>query len=300
MTKSILIVAAERGLGLGLARQFFDRGWTVVGTARSGANTDDLRRVGEADPDRLAITMIDVTDAGQIAPFLASLGNRRFDVIFMNAGIWGAQHQSVLEANCEEFGEIMLTNTFGPIRLARHLLGKLVLRGTLAFMSSHRGSIAINVEGGLELYRASKAASNMLARGIYAENRESGLTVLSVHPGWVRPQWERSMARSTLKSSSNQASAGSRMSSKSIWARAKTSISTTATIVSTGSAAPRCTDAVEMKGVLSPVPIPPIDALETDTSPVRKAPLRTGFRSESVWGSSLSGRGRHGKRNSAR
>ncbi|SFA75861.1 NAD(P)-dependent dehydrogenase, short-chain alcohol dehydrogenase family [Rhizobium sp. NFR07] len=185
MTKSILIVAAERGLGLGLARQFFDRGWTVVGTARSGADTDDLRRVGETDPDRLAIATIDVTDTGQIAPFLASLGSSRFDVIFMNAGIWGAQHQSVLEATDEEFAEIMLTNTFGPMRLARRLLGKLAPEGTLAFMSSHRGSIAINVEGGLELYRASKVASNMLARGIYAENRERRLTVLSVHPGWV-------------------------------------------------------------------------------------------------------------------
>jgi hypothetical protein len=57
--------------------------------------------------------------------------------------------------------------------------------GTYCFMSSHRGSIAINVEGGLELYRASKVALNMLARGLWAPNRERGLTVLSIHPGWV-------------------------------------------------------------------------------------------------------------------
>lgn len=186
MTKSILIVAAERGLGLGLAQQFFDRGWSVVGTARAGADVDDLRQVGEIDPDRLTVATIDVTDAAQIEPFLTSLGDRRFDVIFMNAGIWGAEHQSVLEATDEEFAEIMLTNTFGPMRLARHLLDRLEMSGgTLAFMTSHRGSIAINVEGGLELYRASKVALNMLARGIYAEHKEKDLTVLSIHPGWV-------------------------------------------------------------------------------------------------------------------
>lgn len=186
MTKSILIVAAERGLGLGLAQQFFKRGWNVVGTFRPGANIDELREVGKTDPDRLAVAPIDVTDAAQIKPFLNSLGDRRFDVVFMNAGIWGAEHQSVLEATDQEFAEIMLTNTFGPIRLAHHLLNYLVLPGgTLAFMSSHRGSIAINHEGGLELYRASKVASNMLARGIYAELKERGLTVLSIHPGWV-------------------------------------------------------------------------------------------------------------------
>ena len=186
MTKSILIVAAERGLGLGLARQFFARGWSVVGTARAGADTSDLRTLGESDPARLATCTIDVTEAGQIEPFEASLDERRFDVIFNNAGIYGPLHQSVLEATPAECAEIMMTNTFGPIRLARRLLPRLVESGgTLAFMSSHRGSIAINVEGGLELYRASKVALNMLARGIYANYRDRGLTVLSIHPGWV-------------------------------------------------------------------------------------------------------------------
>ncbi|TBN14891.1 SDR family NAD(P)-dependent oxidoreductase [Agrobacterium cavarae] len=186
MTKSILIVAAERGLGLGLAHQFFRRGWNVMGTSQPDANVDELNSVGTTNPDRLAVAPIDVTDPAQIKPFLNSLGDSRFDVVFMNAGIWGAEHQSVLEATDQEFAEIMLTNTFGPVRLARHLLNYLVMPGgTLAFMSSHRGSIAINLEGGLELYRASKVASNMLARGIYAEHKERGLTVLSIHPGWV-------------------------------------------------------------------------------------------------------------------
>lgn len=185
MPKSILIVAAERGLGLGLAAQFFRRGWAVTGTSRAGADTAALQAVGADDPSRLSIATIDVTDAGQIAPFLAKLGERRFDVIYFNAGIWGAAHQSVSQATDAELAEIMLTNTFGPIRLAHRLLDHLAPGGTYAFMSSHRGGIAINVEGGLELYRASKVALNMLARGIWATNRDRGLTVLSIHPGWV-------------------------------------------------------------------------------------------------------------------
>lgn len=186
--KSILIVAAERGLGLGLATQFFNRGWSVVGTARPDADTTDLRNVGEADPGRLDILSIDVTQAEQIAPLLSSLGDRTFDVIYLNAGIYGPLHQSVLEATDAEFAAIMLTNCFGPARLARKLLDKLRMPGgTLAFMSSHRGSIEMNVESqlGLELYRASKVALNMLARGIYADNRDKGITVLSIHPGWA-------------------------------------------------------------------------------------------------------------------
>ncbi len=189
MTKSILIIAAERGLGLGLARQFFHRGWSVTGTARAGASTEELEQVGASDPARLSLAEIDVTEAGQIGPFLAKLGGRRFDVIYFNAGIYGPLHQSVTEATDAEFAEIMLTNTFGPMRLAHRLLERLAPGGSYAFMSSHRGSTAINLEGGLELYRASKAALNMIARGLWATNRdrgERGLTVLSIHPGWVR------------------------------------------------------------------------------------------------------------------
>ena len=184
--KNILIVAAERGLGLGLAEQFFRRGWHVIGTARRPLdNTDALQAVGAGDPMRLEIQFIDVTDPDAIVPFQAALGKRRFDVIFLNAGIYGPLHQSVLEAIPAQITDVMLTNTFGPIRLARHLLPFLATPGTLCFMSSHRASIGGNLEGGLELYRASKAGLNMLSRGIYADIKGSGQTVLNIHPGWA-------------------------------------------------------------------------------------------------------------------
>ncbi|WP_219214357.1 SDR family NAD(P)-dependent oxidoreductase [Variovorax boronicumulans] len=187
MTRSILIVAAERGLGLGLARQFFERGWHVVGTARRGADVAGLREVGNADSRRLTVATIDVTRPDEIPAFLLSLGSRRFDVAFLNSGIWGAMHQSAAVATNQEVTDIMMTNAFGPIRLAHHLVDRLVSdRPTLAFMTSHRGSTALNEEGGLELYRASKAVLNMLARGMHAQNRALGLTVLSIHPGWAR------------------------------------------------------------------------------------------------------------------
>ncbi|WP_061937632.1 SDR family NAD(P)-dependent oxidoreductase [Aureimonas sp. AU22] len=189
MTNTILIVGAERGLGLGLAEQFLVRGWSVVGTARVGADTRALRALGADDPARLSLAVIDVTKRSDIAPLLDELGDRRFDVVYFNAGIFGPVHQSVTVATDDEFAQVMLTNTFGPIRLAHHLLDRLEPDGTYCFMSSHRGSTAINLEGGLELYRASKVALNMLARGLWATNRDHGprgLTVLSIHPGWVR------------------------------------------------------------------------------------------------------------------
>lgn len=174
---SILIIGAERGLGLGLAEALKSDGWEVTGTARHGADTTALEKVAR-------VAHVDVTRADQINPLREDL-NRPFDVIFLVAGIFGPLHNSVVEATDAEFAEIMLTNCFGPMRLAHRLLDRLKPQGTIAVMSSHRGSIALNTEPGLklDLYRASKAGLNMLARTLHADHPD--LTVLSIHPGWA-------------------------------------------------------------------------------------------------------------------
>jgi NAD(P)-dependent dehydrogenase (short-subunit alcohol dehydrogenase family) len=48
------------------------------------------------------------------------------------------------------------------------------------------GSIGGNDAGGHELYRASKAALNSLTRSLSASLGERHITVLTLHPGWVR------------------------------------------------------------------------------------------------------------------
>ncbi|CAI8823883.1 SDR family oxidoreductase [Kosakonia quasisacchari] len=185
--QSILVVGAEKGLGQGLTEAYLERGWDVFATHLPGADTSALLALGEIYPGNLVTGEIDVTNKSHIEPLIGKLRERQFDVIFMVAGIYGPLHQSVLQASDAEFQQIMMTNAFGPARLARHLLPMLEPEGSLVFMSSHRGSIASNTEPGigLELYRASKAALNMLARCIYREISQGAQTVLSIHPGWV-------------------------------------------------------------------------------------------------------------------
>mgnify|MGYP000465797449 CR=1 FL=1 len=80
----------------------------------------------------------------------------------------------------------MMTNAYGPIHLGKKLLPKLRDGGTIAFMSSLMGSIA-DSSGGYELYRTSKAAQNMLAKGVAEQDAgPRDIEVLSLHPGWVQ------------------------------------------------------------------------------------------------------------------
>jgi NAD(P)-dependent dehydrogenase (short-subunit alcohol dehydrogenase family) len=53
-------------------------------------------------------------------------------------------------------------------------------------MSSGLGSVANNIAGGWEVYRASKAALNTLMRSFAARHSDDPRALVIIAPGWVR------------------------------------------------------------------------------------------------------------------
>jgi len=171
-----LVIGASRGLGLGLVRELAGRGWTVTGTVRSAAD----RAAVEATGAMAAVA--DITDAAAVVAIPAK---GPLDLLFINAGVQGPAHHDAGQATADEVGTLFLTNAVAPVAAARLLLDRIAPGGVLAFMTSRMGSVAGNDSGGMELYRASKAALNSLTRSMVATLGRP-LTVLSLHPGWVR------------------------------------------------------------------------------------------------------------------
>ena len=184
---SILLVGASRGLGHAMAGEFADRGWTVLGTARSTGGTP-LHELAHRHPERVFVETLDVTDAEQIGALCQRLARRRFDVLFVNAGTTHvAPDATMAELDAEAFTRVMLTNAFGPMRTVE-LLGELVDEGGLiGIMSSGQGSVAGNTQGRRDLYRGSKAALNMFMRS-YAARHADGARALLLAPGWIRTE----------------------------------------------------------------------------------------------------------------
>jgi NAD(P)-dependent dehydrogenase (short-subunit alcohol dehydrogenase family) len=181
-----LIIGANRGIGLGVAKEFLARGWDVIATARDPAKAAALQALEATHPGRVSIVRLEMTDPAALDGFANSLGSKIVDAVLINAGISGPEHHSASAATAAEIGELMFTNAIAPIRLARSLANHARRdTGVVAFTSSIMGSIAAN-NGGHELYRASKAALNSLARGLWSELRNRKLTMVSLHPGWVR------------------------------------------------------------------------------------------------------------------
>lgn len=181
-----LVVGANRGIGLGVVREFLARDWAVIATARAPQEASDLLALATLHPGRLDIGALDMLDPAGIDAFAATLAGRTMDAVLVNAGISGPAHHSANAAIVEEIGDLMFVNAIAPVRLGRLLLGRIKARtGVLGFTSSVMGSVALNA-GGHELYRASKAALNSMSRGLYPEMRTRNLTLLTLHPGWVR------------------------------------------------------------------------------------------------------------------
>jgi NAD(P)-dependent dehydrogenase (short-subunit alcohol dehydrogenase family) len=182
---TVLLIGASRGLGHAIAAEYLDRGAHVVATVRGSAQTP-LHELQEGAGEQLEIEQLDINVPEQVEALRERLAGRRFDLLFVNAGVANAPEETVADVSTEEFTRLMVTNALSPMRVLE-ALGELVRPdGTLAIMSSGQGSVANNERGGFEIYRASKSALNQLMRSYAARNRESGRTLLLLAPGWIK------------------------------------------------------------------------------------------------------------------
>jgi NAD(P)-dependent dehydrogenase (short-subunit alcohol dehydrogenase family) len=179
--KNILIIGASRGLGLGLAQRFSEAGWKVTATVRDPSAPGALQAV-----PGVAIEALEMRDVATMDALAQRLQGQVFDVVFINAGIMGPTGDTD-GASEAAIGELFTINAVAPIRLAKRLLPLVRERdGVLAFMSSVLGSVTMPEGLEVALYKASKAALNSTTSTFVSGLGETGLTVLSMHPGWVK------------------------------------------------------------------------------------------------------------------
>src|SRR5437763_731488 len=148
---TILITGAGRGIGRELARQYAADGWKVIGTAR----------------DANAEHRLDVGDPRQAVSLAQKLKGIPLDVLFCNAGIIGKRGMGLGSFDYESWAEVLRVNLLGAAAVAEAFADAVAAseRKVIALMSSRMGSIAES--SGMTLpYSTSKAALNMLARGL--------------------------------------------------------------------------------------------------------------------------------------
>ena len=182
--KDAAIIGASRGIGLGLARELARRGWRVVATERT--RSDALHRLEEGGNGSVEIATCDLSNRADPTALADRIGAGALDVVLVNGGVMGPGADPLGDLSRDDTALVMHTNAVGAAQAGEALLPCLREGGTLAFTSSSLGSIA-QAGGAYPLYSASKAALNMLARGVFERDaKPRDIRVLSIHPGWVR------------------------------------------------------------------------------------------------------------------
>lgn len=184
---TVLITGSNRGIGLEIARQYAERGWNVIATARKPEAADDLKAIRAEHPN-LVITQLDVTDHARIDELAAEYRDKPIDILINNAGISGGHENAKFgEMKFDVYYQVHAVNVVGPTKMAEAFLPSIAIsdQKKIINITSGQGSIE-KTWGCCYIYRTSKAALNMMMRNISLELKKKGITVGLISPGFVK------------------------------------------------------------------------------------------------------------------
>jgi len=177
MTKHVVITGANRGIGLSLAKQFKQAGFTVTAVCR---NTSDAIK---AVADRV-IEGIDVASETSVVSLASLLAEQPIDILVCNAGVLRDEGLGYLDLDSIRLQYEV--NAIAPLNLVDKLRDNLNHSGKVALITSRMGSIADNSSGGRYGYRMSKAALNAAGMSMSHDLSDKQVAVGIYHPGYVQ------------------------------------------------------------------------------------------------------------------
>jgi len=196
--KTALIIGASRGLGFALVKEYLARNWHVAATVREKSGSE-LHKLADQSAGELEVEKLDITDTNQILGIKRKLLDRKFDLLFVNAGVANDRYETIAEVSTEEFVRLMVTNALSPMRVVENFESNVAANGIIGVMSSGQGSVADNEKGGFEVYRASKAALNTLMRSFAARHSQGNRSLLLIAPGWIKTDMGGPEARYSIE-----------------------------------------------------------------------------------------------------
>lgn len=176
--KRYWVVGASEGLGRELAMLLSRVGADVILSAR---NEDRLHELAAELPRPARVVPCDVSDADSVARAVDEVGE--IDGLCYLAGVYWPSDAA--NWNTDEITRMIDVNLTGPTRVLGRVVPGMVARGQghivlTGSLSGYRG--LPNSIG----YGASKAGIMVLAEGMHADLKGSGVDVQLVNPGFVR------------------------------------------------------------------------------------------------------------------
>ena len=190
MMKKILVTGANRGLGLGLVKKFLKNNEKVICTTRNISKSKELMLYKEKYNDNLEICELDLLDKDSPNILSNFLGDETIDLFINNAGVIGHSAQHFKSVSLNHWLDVLKVNLIAPLLITQSIIKNIEKSSErkIYFISSKVGSIEDNKSGGMYIYRSSKTALNQVVKSLSIDLKPLGISVISLHPGWVRTE----------------------------------------------------------------------------------------------------------------
>ena len=173
---TFLITGSNRGIGLELCKQIFNRGDEVIATCRKAST--ELKNLGiRIEED------VDISSKDSITNLREKLLGVELDCLIHNAGIY--EFNSIDNFDHESIIRQFVVNALSPLSMTRSLKGLLKKYSKIGFITSRMGSIGDNSSGSSYGYRMSKVALSMAAKSLSRDFFKEDIYVAILHPGLV-------------------------------------------------------------------------------------------------------------------
>jgi NAD(P)-dependent dehydrogenase (short-subunit alcohol dehydrogenase family) len=195
MTKTVLVTAGNRGLGLAVVKSFEKAGWTVLATARK---VDDSLPATATDHRHYVLDLSSQASLDALVSQILSEGHR-IDCIIHNAGFNPKDVKDrpgyfestfyMKDFRAEAVAESCMINALYPMELTGKLLPVLTKDAVVIAISSWLGSMEGKNVPGHYGYSGSKALMNMMIKGLsmeFAKDTSTSRSAVVLNPGWMR------------------------------------------------------------------------------------------------------------------
>jgi dehydrogenase/reductase SDR family member 7B len=180
------ITGASSGIGEALASELFDRGATVILSARSAAKLEEIKaRFDEKAQGRCIVVPCDVTSESSVQDALKQVTQLagRVDILINNAGV--SQRSYALNTSLEVDRELFEVNFFGAVAVTKGIAPLMVSQGSghIVVISSMAGKYGFRMRSA---YSASKHALQGYFETLRAELYKDNIQVTIVCPGRIK------------------------------------------------------------------------------------------------------------------
>ena len=187
VTGTVLVTGSNRGIGLQLATNYAERGWTVIATARKPEKAVELNALAEKHSN-VSIVQMDLLDHDGIDALAEKLKDVPIDVLLNNAAMLGdPADQDFGELDYDLMQRVYAVNTVGTMKMTEAFIDNVMAseQKKIVAITSLQASIGSLRDPMIPFYKMSKTALNMGMRSISRRLKSKKVTVALISPGAV-------------------------------------------------------------------------------------------------------------------